>query len=539
VGYAEKRGEGSTAYYRARFKKPDGKYGTVLDERGATRKFQKRREAVQAANDEEAKVRSKEWKDPAAGQMTFGEFVNRWYAGQDLAATTMANYKRRIEQHLLPEFEHRALADILAADVDAWERREREAGYEESSIRSWRTLLHTIMDDAVDPHKLIPANPVTKKRGRGKRAGRSHNRAPEKVITDPLGALLIAERAALLSGRDDEFVLVITAFYTGMRWGELVGLETEYARLGSIRVEWQITEVDGGALVRCPPKEDSYRDIDLPAFLSALISDHITRTAPQPCSCHGNTYVFSGQGGDRSQAPPVTISDVARHSGVSVGTVSNVLNRPERVRETSRARVEKAVAELGFTPGGTAVRGGHWRRSGFAAWVFQPATTGWFPSKGPQKARPVPLAAEPWPGRPLRGRGSQERSEFCWTPLAPGLTPHGLKHSHKSLMVELRTPEVLSHERLGHEMGGIGAVYSHVTPSMRAELCEELTRCWEAALDARAAMSPGSPVAVLDGLLRARSAKKKGDDPKIVSQSSPRSGVLPLRSRPRRAASGL
>ncbi len=34
-------------------------------------------------------------------------------------------------------------------------------------------------------------------------------------------------------------------------------------------------------------------------------------------------------------------------------------------------------------------------------------------------------------------------------------------------MTELRTPEVFSHERLGHELGGIGGIYSHVTPAMR------------------------------------------------------------------------
>lgn len=119
-----------------------------------------------------------------------------------------------------------------------------------------------------------------------------------------------------------------------------------------------------------------------------------------------------------------------------------------------------------------------------------------------------------------------------WLPIEADLTPHGLRHSHKSLMVELRTPEVLSHERLGHVLGGIGGVYSHTTPAMRAELCADLTRCWEEALDARAAMCPRSPVAVLDTLLEARAGKKKGDDPdKIVSQNSPGRGILPVRSR--------
>ncbi|MEJ8281463.1 LacI family DNA-binding transcriptional regulator [Pseudonocardia spirodelae] len=43
-----------------------------------------------------------------------------------------------------------------------------------------------------------------------------------------------------------------------------------------------------------------------------------------------------------------SIKDVARLAGVSLGTVSNVLNRPERVGAERRARVERAIEELGF-----------------------------------------------------------------------------------------------------------------------------------------------------------------------------------------------
>lgn len=42
------------------------------------------------------------------------------------------------------------------------------------------------------------------------------------------------------------------------------------------------------------------------------------------------------------------MKDVARAAGVSLGTVSNVLNRPEVVAEATRTRVQKAIKELGF-----------------------------------------------------------------------------------------------------------------------------------------------------------------------------------------------
>jgi LacI family transcriptional regulator len=43
-----------------------------------------------------------------------------------------------------------------------------------------------------------------------------------------------------------------------------------------------------------------------------------------------------------------SVVDVARHAGVSVGTVSNVLNRPDRVSPRTRAKVLAAIEALGF-----------------------------------------------------------------------------------------------------------------------------------------------------------------------------------------------
>jgi LacI family transcriptional regulator len=45
---------------------------------------------------------------------------------------------------------------------------------------------------------------------------------------------------------------------------------------------------------------------------------------------------------------PASVKDVAAAAGVSLGTVSNVLNRPDLVRPQTRERVEQAIASLGF-----------------------------------------------------------------------------------------------------------------------------------------------------------------------------------------------
>ena len=45
-----------------------------------------------------------------------------------------------------------------------------------------------------------------------------------------------------------------------------------------------------------------------------------------------------------------TIYDVAALAGMSITTVSRVLNTPERVNETTRAKVQSAIDQLGFLP---------------------------------------------------------------------------------------------------------------------------------------------------------------------------------------------
>ena len=523
MAYAEKVPSPSGAYWRGRYKDPGGRWITVRGEHSAVIRFDTRREAEKAADDAESDVRKGRWRDPSAGQITFAEWADEWYAGLDLAASTMANIKRHLEEHLLPVFGAEALGDIGAAAIGRWERAEKTQGYKASSVRTWRGTLHTCLEDAVGRH--IAANPATRKRGRGKRAGRkADGRGPEKVITSPLGALLLAERMAILSGRDDEMVMTLAAYWCGLRLGELIGLEKTYARPKALRVEWQLHEVDG-KLIRCAPKDESYGSLDLPPFLADLLAAHITRTRPEECPCHGKTYVFRGMGRPRSGGT-VPLRVVAAAAGVSETAAASVLTGKGRAGEAARRAVERAARETGYVrepaPEGPAW---HWRRSAFEE-MFTAAASGWFPARSPLAKRTVPLEGE-WPGIRVRGRNSQGRAEFCWLPVAAGLTPHGLRHSHKTWMEEARIPEVLSEERLRHEIPGISGAYRHVTPAMRRELSAAMTEAWDEALDTRLAMSARSPVSVLDNLLRSR---REARTPALVPRDSPGdvSGVLPF-----------
>jgi LacI family transcriptional regulator len=84
-----------------------------------------------------------------------------------------------------------------------------------------------------------------------------------------------------------------------------------------------------------------------------------------------------------------SVKDVAARAGVSLGTVSNVLNRPDRVSAATRERVANAMAELGFVRNESArqLRAG---RSRTLAYVMLDATNPFFTDV----ARGIELAAE-------------------------------------------------------------------------------------------------------------------------------------------------
>ena len=71
------------------------------------------------------------------------------------------------------------------------------------------------------------------------------------------------------------------------------------------------------------------------------------------------------------------------------------------------------------------------------------------------------------------GSGQQPSGDVplaCWLPVKDGLTPHGLRHSPKTWMVEDGIPEILAEQRLGHDVPGMRGLYAHASQRMRKEL---------------------------------------------------------------------
>ncbi|MFI6491284.1 tyrosine-type recombinase/integrase [Streptomyces sp. NPDC050564] len=87
-------------------------------------------------------------------------------------------------------------------------------------------------------------------------------------------------------------------------------------------------------------------------------------------------------------------------------------------------------------------------------------------------------------GRAPRGvvRGARERVGVRPVVGVEGLTPHGLRHSHKVWLDEGNHPRVAVEARMGHVLQGVEGTYSHVTLAMELAIAEYLQGLWEGSL---------------------------------------------------------
>jgi integrase len=143
-------------------------------------------------------------------------------------------------------------------------------------------VLSMIMQEAMEDRR-IPLNPCRGIRiPKGIRAERPHATA-EQV------AAVVARQA-----RSSDGLMILTAAYTGMRWGELAGLTRANLDLatGNIYVHPEVGalhEVEGKLFLGPPKTNDSVRHIRLPRFLTDLLATHLAD--------HPHDIVFAGARG--------------------------------------------------------------------------------------------------------------------------------------------------------------------------------------------------------------------------------------------------
>ena len=263
MGHLQKRPNKTGGHYwQARYRAPDGterskNFGRKLDaERFLT-------------HIEHSKLRG-EWVDPHNAKQLFGPWAERVFAARvDGRPSTRALDDAMLRNHVLPEFGDRPLGSIHQVEVKEWVAELRET-LSASTVRKAYGVLTRVFDEAVDAGYLF--------------------RSPCRNVRLPVSEkvekrfLSLAEVRSLLDTIDSRYRLfVLTAVFTGLRFGELAGLTRKRLDLAgkSLRVEEILVEVQGRLILGVPKTRMSIRKISLPGFLVEELAGHVARTTTE------------------------------------------------------------------------------------------------------------------------------------------------------------------------------------------------------------------------------------------------------------------
>ena len=383
MSFVERSGKNS---WRVRYWRDDGTHGSLSG-------FPTRKAAELKARELDLDRRRGEFLDPDAGNLTLNAWVDTWFDTLDVGPATLAQYRSLARCHIQPRWGTTALNDISGLEVRVWAKKLRTAGYATATITTILKVLTMMLADAVD-ERLIrrqPDPPATP------RPPPLTNRPRKPCGPPPPRPIRVALNAARLAG-PDAALLILTAAWTGARWGELTGLHRDNIHLTTQHRHHQRPRRgrDRSAHV------GALHEVDQPAVPRAAQDRRIRphdHAAPVP---------------GRPAAPPPGPHATARCS-------------PPATARSARDRT-------------------------FPAARCAPPPTA--PSTGPAPAVVV-------------------------SPTVPGLTFHGLRHSHKTWMIADQIPEVAQARRLGHRIPDkIQHVYSHVAPELETRLLDALQHRW-------------------------------------------------------------
>ncbi|MGW1979179.1 tyrosine-type recombinase/integrase [Streptomyces sp. NPDC001889] len=278
MAHAEKRWSEKDKrwYWRVKYKLPNGRYGSTSRDDAGNR-FTTERSAEKYGHAQETDVHRGTFINPRDGDRTLAQWVAIWLKAIDVGPLTEKEYRLRIKNHILPEWGAVKIRELSRAEIAAWEKELRSRfskNYADGIMSTFRTL----MEDAVS-ERLRADNPVGTRKGgrRGRYVPRTT--AEERVTATPRQALLIARNGLAMHGIN-QYALVLTSAYTGLRIGEVAGLHRDQLQLKDAGAGARIFLRDQaqyvhGAFTQIPAKYDSGRGLIIPPFLASLLSQVI------------------------------------------------------------------------------------------------------------------------------------------------------------------------------------------------------------------------------------------------------------------------
>ena len=276
-----------------------------------------------------------EWVDPAMSRTTFADWLPRWEATRgNLAASTLAMQASLLGNHVEPWFGPWPLGAVTPTDMQAFVTDLGAKGLSASTVRQCYLIARSVFGTATD------AGLITRTPARSITLPRLPNREMRFLTRD--------EVETLASAAGQYRVLVLTAAYTGARFGELAALRIDHLDLlrRRLTVAYTLSDVRGQWSLKSPKTAASRRQIALPRFLCEVLSGLL---ATVPTSADG--FVFQAPRGG-----PLRRSNFRRR--VWLASVHRSVGEPMRFHDLRHTHVALLIAQ-GEHPKTIQVRLGH------------------------------------------------------------------------------------------------------------------------------------------------------------------------------------
>lgn len=240
--------------YRVRYRKPDR---SQTDKRG----FRTKRDAELFLASTEVRRATGEFIDASASRISVSDLGTTWMQSQShLKPSSLAVVEVACRIHVEPKWGRRRLGEIRHSEVQTWVSELSSRKSASVVIRAYGVLAG-IMDVAVKDRR-IPTNPA-----RGANLPRKSGKEGHYLSHEQVQLLADESRA--------NSTLILFLAYTGLRWGEAVGLRVRsvdmlrrrvLVRANAVNVRWTITPGT--------PKSHESRSVPFPMFLADQLAKH-------------------------------------------------------------------------------------------------------------------------------------------------------------------------------------------------------------------------------------------------------------------------
>lgn len=258
--------------------------------------------------------------------LKFSEFVEIWkrdYGSKKLAPSTYKRYLGMLQSRILPYFGHLYINKIKPTDIMQFYdlldketqivRKKNNNGQKTLNPLSSKTilehhrLLHAMLKKAVY-WQMIVSNPA-------ERVEPPKSRKPKrKYYDDEQTKFLISNLTELGVEQIKYKVAIILTIFTGVRLGELMGLEWQDIdfKTGIISINRSSQYLgDKGVFTKSPKTENSIRDVAVPDFVVSLLEEYNSWYEEQKLLC-GELWTNSDRLFVQSDGKPMHPSTISK-----------------------------------------------------------------------------------------------------------------------------------------------------------------------------------------------------------------------------------